>query len=66
MKYYWEIPTLAERGIEIETIKGKLQRTNRKVKPYKESPRTIYKDDNNRLWVIINGIYWRFPEDIEY
>lgn len=66
MKYGWqEIESIGYSSKRISII-GNLHKTGRKVKPVRCSVRQIYKDDNSQLWVKIRGLFWRFPEEIDY
>lgn len=51
---------------EVFQVTGKLTGTNRKVKPVRYSSRSLYKDESNQLWAVIDSKLWRFPQDIEY
>ena len=47
-------------------VKGRLHKTNRKVKPVRCGTRNIHIDDAKQEWVACFGKWWKFPEEIEY
>lgn len=47
-------------------IYGYLTKTQRTVKPVRVGKRRIMKDEKGQLFVKINGIYWKFPEEVDY
>jgi len=64
MKYGWEEVGL--KSLNIYLISGKVKNTGRKVKPIGYSERTIYKDEGEQEWIKIRGLWWRFPEEVEF
>lgn len=48
------------------SIKGKLKRTDRKIKPIGSSKKFLYADMDGQLFAKIFGYWWKFPEQIEY
>ena len=67
-KYPLGSESLRERYPEIEVtpVMGHLSPTDRTVKPVGSSVRKIWEDAAGQLWVKIKGLYWQFPDEIEY
>jgi len=65
-RYGWEELESIGAHREHTTIKGNLIDTGRTVRPERTGIRHIFKDDTGQEWIKIRGMWWRFPEQIEY
>lgn len=49
-----------------DEVDGRLFKTERKVKPVGFGVRRVYSDGVGQLWVKLSGVWWRFPQEVEY
>jgi len=53
-------------GAKKYKVVGRLSRTRRKARIIRGGVRTIFKDQNGKLFVKLARKVWKFPEEIEY
>ena len=47
-------------------IKGKLKSTGKKQSIHRAGKRTLFEDEEGKLFVRIFNKWWQFPDEIEY